>query len=214
MNKLFRSLTRASLLVLLAIGLAAAQDAKIERRGFLDYLETSSKLTKNSPFRSSVKIQTSDYSDRDWEPYSSWVIESVFPDRSYLSYKTGRQGDFLRIGMYLYSKEQLSSPWVLSEDDGQRWVSIPSSPSSTPGFMGPIVEYSVVTSGEAGTAIKVVSKPTPGAETKDILIYVYSFDEKGVLFRQESIAFNGRRFVRRNENYEYDPTIKIEAPIK
>lgn len=214
MNKLSRSLTIAIQLVLFGIGVAAAQDAKIERREFLDYLETSSKLTKNSPFRSSVRIQTSDYSDRDWEPYSSWVIESVFPDRSYLSYKTGRQGDFLRIGKYLYSKEQPSSSWVLSEDDGQRWVSIPSSPSSTPGFKGPIVEYSVLNNGEAGTAIKVVSKPSPGAETKDILIYIYSFDKKGVLFRQESIAFNGRRFVRRNENYEYDTTIKIEAPIK
>ena len=213
MNKSSRSFIIWLQLVILGVCAAGAQDSKIDRREFLDYLETSRQLTKSTSFRNLTTIQTSDYPDRSWKPYSSWIVESVFPDRSYLSYKTGRRGDFVRIGKYLYSKEQHSSPWVRTEDDGQKWASIPSHPASIPGFKGPLVEFSISEKGETGTVVRVVSKPTSTAESKDTLTYIYSFDTQGALHSIESIGYNGRNFVRRIENYEYDPNIRIEAPI-
>src|SRR5688572_813355 len=100
MNKLTRSIITLLQLVILGAFLAEAQDPKIQRREFLDYLEASRQLTKSTSFRNLTTIQTSDYPDRGWKPYSSWIVESVFPDRSYLSYKTGRQGEFVRLGKY------------------------------------------------------------------------------------------------------------------
>lgn len=193
---------------------SVAQDAKIERLEFLDYLAISRNLTKDTPFRESTIIQTSYLPDRDWKPYSSWVAESVSPDRSYLSYKTGRQGDFVRIGKVLYSREQPASSWVRIEDDGKQWIYARPNPASVPGFRGPLVNYHVLEKSVTGTVIRVTSKPNELAESKDTLIYFYSFDRNGVLFRLESVGHNGRDFVRRTESYEYDPDINIEAPIR
>jgi hypothetical protein len=142
--------------------------------------------------------------------------ERILPDRSHLIYKVGRPGEFIRVGKTIYGRET-DSTWVRSPGEAEGWLV---SPSSTPVFKGPIVEYIMLGPEEFtdaySTVLKVVSKPDSVSADleKQVLTYTYWFDEKAILYKHESIAFNGSNWIRRVESYEYDPEIKIVAPIE
>jgi hypothetical protein len=205
------------LLVLTAAAIVgAAQDRTISHAELFAFMKRSDDATKISPYRKSITIETGEAPDGSWKPYSSMMEEIILPDRSRLTYKSGRQGEFLRIGKTIYAKENGHGPWERSPREAEGWLV---TPSSTPVFKGPIVDLTFVGSNGSNengvTEIRVVSKPKPGSPNleKETLTYTYFFDEKGLLFKHESIAFNGTNWLRRTEIYEYDLSISIEVPV-
>ena len=187
-----------------------AQSRTTTRAAFVEYMERSDGATKNSPYRRIITIESSDNANGNWAPFSSMVQECILPDRSRLVYRSGPQGEYIRIGKTQYGKESANRGWVLSDKEAQGWIV---TPSSTPGFNGPIIEYLILDPEKNGTVVKVISKPSDVTDAKESWTYEYSFDDKGFLVRFRSIGYNGSRLTRRTEEFEYDPNIKIEAPI-
>ena len=75
---------------------------------------------------------------------------------------------------------------------------------------------------ETGKPVQILFRLTTRThyQNKTILSYVteqtFRFvpDTDGILFKHVSIGYNGRNWVRTTEVFEYDPAIKIEAPIQ
>lgn len=203
-------------LLTVSISTLTAQESEITRADFLGLMKRSDDVTKASPHRIKATVETGMTLAGPWEPYSSMVEERVLPDRSYTVYTSRLRGETLRVGKVNYRKQRDGS-WVRHPEEAQGWLV---TPSSEPMFAGPVVEYWRITHNEStegkGTAVKVVSKPkveSPELAT-GTLTYVYYFDDKGVLYKHLSTAFNGKNWVKTTSVYEYDPKIKIEAPIE
>lgn len=211
-----RTLRPFPILLILVFGSLSviAQDRVITRTEFLTYMKLSEAATKTSPYRKSVTFETGDSPDGPWKPYSSMIEEVVMPDRSHLIYKTGPPREFVRVGKSQYQREA-NGNWMLRAEEAEGWRV---SPASEPIFKGPVVEYGISDHDgkEYVTVVKVISRPEKGTANYDteLLSYTFSFDAKGLLRQQTSIAFNGKDWVRNIENFEYDSSIRIEAPIK
>jgi hypothetical protein len=192
------------------------------RAEFLSFMKRSETATKGVPIRTTTTVETGEHANGPWKPYSSWVETRVLPDRSHVTYLTGpsvQAGlalESIRNGKDIFAKQQ-DGEWTRRPDKAEGWLV---SPASEPGFRGPAVKYEMVNIVDDfidvnSTVIRVVSFTKQDVESSDTttLTYIYVFDDKGVLRKQESIAHNGRNWLRRRETYEYDKRIKIQAPV-
>jgi hypothetical protein len=195
---------------------ASRQAMQAIRAKLVAAMKKSFDLTADASYRARTTVETgSSSTGKNWSPYSSWVIEGVFPDLFHLAYTSGRRGDFVWMGKTKYSSEEANGDWLRTEEKIGR---SPQNPASAIGLSGPNFEFydASAESGDSGvTVFRVVKNPvrdTADFEPK-IVTWTYWFDERGLLFKHDSIGYNGRNWVRTTENYEYDPTIKIDVPI-
>ena len=188
----------------------SGQDTTITRQQFLGYLEQSRKITGNTSVRNRTVIVTSDSASGPWTPYSSWISETVLPDRSRIAYLTPRQDEYIHIGSRSFGKLS-GGTWSEGGETIKGGVSMP---AAVPGFQGPVVEYSEVRSDEGGLVVTIISKPSVDTQypSKDSYSYSYYFDKEGVVFKWVHKAWNGRNWLLRTESFEYDPEITIEIP--
>lgn len=175
-------------------------------------MKASRELTRDVSFRTSIRISTGDSpTGSDWMPYSSMFVQSVYPDRAHLSYRTPTRRAFIRIGQVLYSREDPDSEWVRSES--KDWVSIPNNPAAALGIPSSS-QFSTLVGDDGSITVRVITKRVVDADEKQTKTSFFVFGSNGILSEHLSIGYNGWSFVRRIEDYEYDPNIKIEAPIK
>ena len=178
-----------------------------------DAKRNARKLLSETPHRVKMTIEMRETPDSNWELYSSQTREVAGRDRWHLIQHTGLKLEIIRIGDRTYQK----SP------DGS-WQS----GGAGSGYTGPTVRTiskpeieSVVNERKDGSKVvettsrsklQVIRTGEPVAmdhKTKEW------FDETGRLIRVETEHFNFERkkFQRVIEVYEYDPNIRIEAPI-
>lgn len=212
MGALHMNRTLRLIFVILALAIvgnltASAQSGKIDRDEFWNYLRRSQQVTGEISFRETVTVETGDSPDGPWQPYSSWISDGVFPDRTRILYTSRSSREYISIGKVSYSREDVSSPWIKRDKD----PTIVGNVAGMFGFTEPVITVDVR---DSSTVVKVVSKNKWfGEKGKDTQVNIYSFNAKGALVRSESVAFSGRNWLRRIENYQYDPDIRIEPPI-
>lgn|GEM_PF-5138533 len=209
----------AGVLVAYIIGISAviAQDGEGTRSQFLAQVKQSYGLTKDSPFRNITVVETGDTATtKDWKPYSSWVEGIIAPERLHFKYTSRGNGEFIQIEKTRYSIDP-QGRWTRTVEERKLDRVNPASPRL--GFANNSTTFYNISSElpeKNLTAFRLVSKREPELQDpeKSIFIYTFWFDERGVLCKQDSIAYNGRNWVRTTQNYEYDLNIKIEAPIQ
>jgi len=192
------------------------QDAESDRATIEAAMKRSREITKDASYRTVTKVETgTSPTTKEWEPYSSWRIENVYPDRTHFKYTSGRTGEWIGIGRVRYTRQQNEKDeWVQGEAPPPIWVN---NPSAQIGLNGPVFKfYNAVglASDAAVTVLRVVKEPDGTSPQKATVFWTFWFDKDGILFKHDSIGYNGRNWVRNTQMYEYDPTIKIEAPIK
>lgn len=212
-----KTLVSASGIVFLFAGMyvITAQNRDPTMVDLIRTMAESEKITKTTPYRSVVTVETGEQPVGPWKPYSSWVAEAIFPDRHYLKYTSRGNGEYVTIGKDRYAKEN-DGEWIKSQAEAIRSVMNLATPR---GFSSPpLSDFFRLSSRETGeqysAIFKVVSRKKVGADAKETVQTTYWFDEKGIFVMQESVAYNGFNFVHRTERYEYDADIKIEVPIK
>ena len=204
-------------LALLMIGpsVVFSQDAEPLRSEFRAAMNKSAALTANASYRNKATVEMGPTSATTaWEPYSSRVVEFAYPDSSHIVHTSRIKGEFIQIGKVTYQTYQ-NGTWVQSEVGKESPVT---NPAAAIGVSGPNFEFSKPNDGASDgrtTVFRIVKNPAPG--TKDletqVVTWTFWFDDTGILFKHDSIAWNGSSWVRTTEVYEYDPSIKIEVPI-
>ena len=200
-------------IVLLAVCSSAAQEERaISREKLAAYFRQSENAVGNFPFRDRTVIEFGETRNGPWTPYSSWIMEAVRPDRSRITYTSGRFGEFIHIGKVSFAKE-LDGTWAEKSTDIIHGST--ASPSAAKGFSSnPHNSYTERIEGDT-LVVTVLSKKDPIADATDTKNYTYHyyFDNKGILIRHIWFGHNGQSWVKRVENYEYDPNIRIEVPV-
>lgn len=208
---------RIGILLLFCVSVIAAvgQETKVTRAEAYEYFRASGRQIAGASFRDTTNIFQGDTPNGPWKPYSSWINLVVPPDRSHLTYTSGRSGDFINIGRERYARANAAEPWVRADDGISNFTSItvPSSPSNVPGDDDTIISMTVEKT-PAFSILRIVTAKKAATAEKDKGFAEYFFDEKGILTKKNTVFHNGFWFVRRIEVYEYNPEIKIEAPIK
>jgi hypothetical protein len=202
--------------------IAYGQSATISRAELLTYMGASEKATKGIPYRVDTTVEMSERQNGPWSPYSSWFELRIAPDRWHITYLSGPSllagipSEYIRVGRTKFAKDRTRG-WAQEQAEV---VGVVVNPASTPGFNGPVVRYELLDVVDEFIdpnmkAVRVVSGKTADLDIsdKETLTYVYVFDDHGILKKTESYSYNGTKWIRRRESIEYDPTIKIEAPI-
>jgi hypothetical protein len=200
------------------IGVSAiiAQDGETARSQFFAKIKQSYALTKDSPIRNITTVETGDTSTtKDWKPYSSWIEELILPDRQHFKYTLRGSGEFIQIEKTKYHTDP-QGHWTSTFEEGGPSLLNPASPRF--GFADDSTVFSNISSEvpeKDVTVFRLMYKRKPVLEDpeKSIFVKTFWFDERGVLFKEDVIGYNGRNWVRTTQNYEYDPNIRIEAPI-
>ena len=204
-------------MIAVTVGTSAVfgQDVSALRSELIAAMKGSFEKTKATPFRTRTKVEMGlTPTTQDWEPYSSGVIETILPDMSHFTFTSGRTGEYVRIGDTSFIRDEKGG-WR-SHVTKSAWWSI-SNPAAALGLNGRSFEFYTESSGSNRNVkvYRVVKTQDTGAEDleKRKITWIFSFDKTGVLFEHESTGYNGRNWVRTTESFEYDPNIKIEAPI-
>ncbi|MCC6329601.1 MAG: hypothetical protein IT174_13885 [Acidobacteria bacterium] len=197
----------------------AGQGKPITRDEFWDHMRRSQAATRDKSFRTTVTIQHSDTPDGQWELYSSWVCDYVFPDRSHVLYTHRIRNEIVRIGKSVFSREP-NTHWVRTEEEQPRLISSPAGIFGYPPEAQFLLTESDMVDDTTATLIRVVSKSKFGkANGKDTQMTNYWLDKGGILVRKESIYFNessasgSPKWTRQLETYEYNSDIRVEPPI-
>ncbi len=200
------------MLILIGLSNASAQETEVSHKGLFDRLQQSLKTTGEGPFRTVTVIKRGQAATGPWKPFSSWIFEAVPPDRSRIRHTSGSKGLHINIGNRKFSKPDGKGKWVESVSDVPPSTGPPANPNV--GFQGSVVNYTETRDGDAVT-VQVVLKPNAATEPSNpkTRTYIYYFDSKGVLIRKQLIFPDGTNWILRTDTYEYDPTIRIEAPI-
>lgn len=208
-------ITLALALLIIGPSVVFSQEAETLRSEFRAAMNKSAALTANASYRNRATVEMgSTPTTSEWQPYSSRVVEFAYPDSTHIVHTSRIKGEFIQIGKITYQTYQNGS-WVQSE---VRKESPVTNPAAAIGVGGPNFEFSkpssLASDGRA-TVFRIVKNPEPG--TKDfetqVVTWTFWFDDTGILYKHDSIAYNGSNWVRTTEVYEYDPSIKIEAPI-
>ena len=211
---------RATIFVLLfgmIIGSAGVfgQDVESDRATIEAARKKSRELTRDASYRTTTKVETgASPTTTTWEPYSSWTIENVYPDRSHFRYTSFRTDEAIGIGLTRYTRQNENANWVRSEQKPPTSVN---NPAAVIGLNGPMFQFYKAVNlspDDAETVFRVVKKPDGVSPQKAIVIWTFCLDKDGILYKHVSISYNGRNWVRTTEVYEYDQAIKIEAPIQ
>jgi len=206
--------TTALLLLIIGPSVVFSQDVETLRSEFQAAMRKSVELTKDISYRTKITVEMGTTSTTtDWQPYSSRVVESSFPDRAHVTFTSSIKSEFIQIGKVRYETSP-NGTWVRTEVSKDPPIR---NPAAAIGVSGPSFEFSKTSSqaddGDA-TIFCIIKNPEPGAKDfAQVVTFTFWFDGKGILYKFDSIAYNGKAWVRTTSNYEYDPSIKIEAPI-
>ncbi len=200
--------------MLVGVSAAAAQEKVISLARLDGYFHQSERAYPNSPWSVRTIVELGESPTGPWESYSSWNYSVVPPDRAHLEYTSGRKGEFLYIGLLSYSKGD-DGKWAISENTIKGSMV---SPSAIRRFGDGEISYTQTRSGDI-IAVTVISKPSADADLADTrnrtyVIYFADLDivGRGVITGEESIVYNGTKWVRRTELYTFNPNIRIETP--
>lgn len=169
-------------------------------------------ILAETPHRVTMTVEMRDSEESAWELYSSQAKEKVGRDRWHLVQHTGLKRELIGIGDQTYQKMP----------DGSWQLQPPAKAYTGPTVRNvgePVIE-SAVDEKKGGTTIetngqgKIQIIRTGEIVNGDRKLREW-YDESGRLTRVETEHFNFERkkLQRVTEVYEYDPTIKIEAPI-
>lgn len=193
-----------------------AQDGDAARMQFFALVKQSYALTKDVPFRNVTIVETGDTATtKDWRPYSSWIEELIVPGRLHLKYTSRGVGEFIQVDKSKYILDSQGHWTSTNEERGLDRVN-PASPRL--GFADDsTVFYNISPEipDKNVTAFRLLYKRKPALDDPETSIFIktFWFDPSGVLYKEDVIGYNGKNWVRTTQNYEYDPNIKIEAPI-
>lgn len=207
---------RMGILFLFCVNVVATigQETKVTRSEAYEYFRASGRQTAGVSFKDTTNIFRGETSNGPWKPYSSWIVLFVLPDRAHLTYTSGRSGDFLSVGREQYARPNPAEPWVREKDAISNFsIPVPTNLSNLPGDDGTIVSMTVEKM-PGLSVLRIVRAKNGATAEKDRRLAEFFFDEKGILTKKDTVGHNGFWFVRRVEVYEFDPAIKIEAPIK
>lgn len=175
------------------------------------------KVLAETPHRIKFTVEMRDSTDAEWEPYSYQVREVVPPDRSYLRQFTGLRLEVIKIGAATYQRSP-GGDWKEVVPDGYTGGTV--TQVRPPTYQ--TEEITDTVSGDSSAKkFRTNSQSTISLNRDGTIVDIKgtrneSFDESGRFVRIEYLHFNWerRRFQRNREEFEYDPTIRIEAPIK
>jgi hypothetical protein len=210
MGAIMRTVITVALALSIIVPAVLAQDTEALRSEFRAAMNKSAALTANASYRNKATVEMGPTSSTtEWQPYSSRVVEFAYPDSNHIVYTSRIKGEFIQIGKVTFQTYQ-NGTWVKSE---VRKESPITNPAAAIGVGGPNFEFSR-TNSDGFDVFRIINNPEPGTKDfeKQIVTWTFWFDAKGVLFKHDSIAYNGINWVRTTEVYEYDSTIKIEAP--
>lgn len=173
------------------------------------------KILRETPCRVSSTIEMRDAEESPWSLYSSQTREQIGRDKWHLIQLTGPgyHRELIGIGDQTYEK--------ISDGTWRLQGPVKAYTGPTIRSVGtPVVENSVNEKKDGGRTIETDGKATiqiirTGEIVNNDRKMLEWYDESGRLTRVEIFHFNFERkkFQRNIEVYEYDPTIKIEAPI-
>ena len=173
----------------------------------------SYKILSSTPHRVKITIESRATEESPWELYSSMTDEVASPTRRHVVQHFGPgtlRREYIYIDRQTYMKLLPDGPWQLLPDSYTgatvRQLGGVSSSAIDERKDGNVVDtrsqgrLQVIRTGE------IVDLDT---KTKEW------FDDSGRLIRTEVEQWNHdrKRFQRRTEEFQYDPTIKVEAPI-
>ena len=171
------------------------------------------KFRAETPHRVTMTVEMRDTPESQWEAYSSQVKEVAGKDRWHLVQHTGLKLELIGIGDRTYQKVH-DGTWRL-RDSANSYTG----PTVTQVSM-PTVSSKVIEQKDASKVVETRSQTTLQVNRTGEVVDMDRktkewFDESGRLVRVETEHFNFERkkFQRVTEVYEYDPTIRIEAPI-
>ncbi|MEO7658522.1 MAG: hypothetical protein ABIV48_02810 [Pyrinomonadaceae bacterium] len=213
-----------SLVLLLAFTIFAMGQVNTSSREEWDRYQTiAQRILKDNPFRMKMTVETRPTEKDEWTFYSYQEIEEIRPDRSHTRVRAGYYEAVIWIGATSYSKRP-NAGWIVRTPDAQ--ASTIATVATVRDLSKPVFEFSNLgvryLDGEQMTVLQMVRKVERlnlrnGTVDDFPSTTRYWFDKLGRYRRFENIHFTssvpGPRFIRTRRDYEYDPNIKIEAPI-
>lgn len=205
------SLSVAVLLLCVAFGDSQVAPTPAARAGQLR--ADSYKILSTTPHRVKITIESRETEESPWELYSSMTEEVASPTRRHVVQHFGPgtlRREYIYIDRQTFMKLLPDGPWQLLPDSYTgatvRQLGGVSSTAIDERKDGNVVDTSshgklqIIRTGE------IVELDT---KTKEW------FDDDGRLIRNQIEQFNHdrKRFQRRTQEFEYDPTIKVEAPV-
>jgi hypothetical protein len=188
-----------------------AQDREITRSEFMLYMSRALQAAKDMSFRERATTEMSDFPIGPWEYHDSYRRENVFPDRYHFIHLDDPFGESIQIGRVLYHKAG-KRPWTVSEP-GAPGISTPAGIALQSDFKDG--ECKVGADNDL-TAIRCASKRKylQNKETDMIRRFnTFWLDGSNRIVKLESIVFTSRNWARTILLFEYDPSIRVEAPM-
>jgi hypothetical protein len=171
-------------------------------------------VLRETPHRITLIVEMRDTAESEWQLYSSQAKEVVGRDRWHLVQHTGLKRELIGIGDRTYQKMP-----------GGTWQLLPPKNSYTGATVRQlgkqVNEPTIDQKKDGGTVVETSGRSKMQILRTGEVVDMEGknrewFDDTGRLTRTESEHFNYERkkLQRMTEIYEYDPTIKIEAPIE
>lgn len=200
-----------TLIVLLGIHGMYAQSSSMATE---EKRRNARKTLSETPHRVKMTVEMRETADSKWELYSSQTKEVAGRDRWHLTQHTGLKLELIAIGDRTYQKMPDGSWQLRSNEGGYTGPTVRS-------VSKPVVESNVVAEKtDGGKVVETRSESKLQViRTGEVVNMDHTtregFDQEGRLISVETEHFNFERkkFQRVTELYEYDPNIRIEAPI-
>ena len=208
--------------MLLCVCFVGGQDRIISEAEFMGYRNQASRALANTPYREKMTTETKEVNDTVWRPFSISEVEYIRPDRMYSRSTTTGVGEtepsteWIRVGDKKYVKYK-----------GRGWQSDDRSERPTPPPAAKAAEKSIIEYKHLGTTIFLgqtavliqkthIRENVVNGQTFLITTTERNWIDSGGRFLQlEFLTHNPpKRSIRQTTVYQYDPTIRIEAPIK
>lgn len=216
-------------LVLLSMGPSSAwpQEQVLKETDYVAIKNKAFVVFESTSYRQIRTVEAREDSGSPWKPYSIATEEYIRPDRMHtwlMMLILGHHDttEVIIIGNHLYSKASQDQPWRVQGTSPLPRLIYPKKDLNPPGS---VVEYKQLSteifSGRRTTVVQKTSysqKKVNGANVDASITEKYWFSEKGRILKMEWLTLNMPerpfKFFRTTTFFEYDPNIKIDAPIK
>ena len=178
----------------------------------------ANRMLDSTPYREKMTVEKAKTLDEEWRPYSYQETEEIRPDKRHNKQHTGNRFESVTIGQTIYSRQGEGLWSVRTKLDPVLPIatvvdiSKPDVQISKP-TIEPSSEKVAVFESTTKVSKMLLSNGSVGEWTDTTK---YWFDQKGRLLKIESVAYvpPQKGFIRTTRIFEYDPNIKIEAPIQ
>jgi hypothetical protein len=212
---MFRSIPLAAITLFVGVSGVYSQAEVITAAEYAGMLSAANNIARSTPYRDKMTVEFADSVDGPWERYSYQETEWIAPDRNRNVQFTGNRYETIQIGDSVY-KRKAGGPWTRNQR------TIPQSTQTVWTIKESSAEYILHrATTEGGNTI--VERTFTGGLVRSIDGTVFErfaksrtwFDTQRRVVKEESITYNHQHksFHRTTREIEYDPTIRIEAPI-